>query len=100
MDHVHICQDGDGRGAGRRGPGCRVVSAVGSRRVEPGECKEEMQPTIGDRRCEVIEGIALRRHRRLVLVQGSHEEAETAVDEEGSVVSTSSEGVFSRRSEN
>ena len=53
MDHVHICQDGDGRGAGRRGPGCRVVSAVGSRRVEAGECKEEMQPTIGDRRCEV-----------------------------------------------
>ena len=46
-------QDGDGRGAGRRGPGCRVVSAVGSRRVEAGECKEEMQPTIGDHRCEV-----------------------------------------------
>ena len=42
-----------GRGAGRRGPGCRVVSAVGSRRVEAGECKEEMQPTIGDRRREV-----------------------------------------------
>ena len=41
-----------------------------------------------------VEGIAPRRPRRLVLVQGSHEEVETAVDEEGSVVSTSGEGVF------
>ena len=49
MNHVHICQDGDGRVAGRRGPGCRVVS----RRVEAGERKEEMHPTTGDRRCEL-----------------------------------------------
>ena len=41
-----------------------------------------------------VKGIAPRRPRRLVLVQGSHEEVETAVDEEGSVVSTSGEGVF------
>ena len=41
-----------------------------------------------------VESIAPRRPRRLVLVQGSHEEVETAIDEEGSVVSTSGEGVF------
>ena len=41
-----------------------------------------------------LRGIAPRRPRRLVLVQGSHEEVEAAVDEEGSVVSTSGEGVF------
>ena len=41
-----------------------------------------------------VKGIAPRRPRCLVLVQGSHEEVETAVDEGGSVVSTSGEGVF------
>ena len=42
----------------------------------------------------VLGGIAPRRPRRLVLVQGSYEEIEAAVDEEASVVSTSGEGVF------
>ena len=41
-----------------------------------------------------VKGIAPRRPSRLVLVLGSREEIETAVDEEGSVVSTSGEGVF------
>ena len=61
---------------------------------EPQETAASQRSTPVVPRAVEVKGIAPRRHRRLVLVQGSHEEVETAVDEEGSVVSTSGEGVF------
>ena len=53
MDHVYICQDVDGHGAGRLGVGGRVVSSVGSRGDEVGQREEEVQPWVSDRAFEV-----------------------------------------------
>ena len=53
MDHVHICEDVDGHGTRRFGAGGRVVSSVGRRGDEVGQCEEEVQPWVSDRAFEV-----------------------------------------------
>ena len=53
MDHVYICEDVDGHGTRRFGVGGRVVSSIGSRGDEVGQCEKEVQPWISDRAFEV-----------------------------------------------